>query len=272
MKENELGKTPTIDECAEVIKKKYLRENKKEDKLRQFKRMTIEPRETFYDFDSRYLNLYDLLENEDRASISVIDYENALRPRQQIYEKIAMEEYKSLEDAGSQAEKYENILQESNFYNNNSNKKERMYSNNYNRNNYHNSFSNNNGYNYNNSWNRTSGRNSRNSRNTPTNIPPNPIHRNNHNMLNNFNNNGINNPYNINNNYLNNRNNNNYKINNNQIPNNDGMDDLINRMQSLQIKTCYFCNQPGHLIKDYAELAKIKQDPNYINYFNSQKN
>jgi len=65
MKENELGKTPTIDECAEVIKKKYLRENKKEDKLRQFKRMTIEPRETFYDFDSRYLNLYDLLENED---------------------------------------------------------------------------------------------------------------------------------------------------------------------------------------------------------------
>ena len=94
-----------------------------------------------------------------------------------------------------------------------------MYSNNYNRNNYHyNSFSNNNGYNYNSSWNRTSGRNSRNSRNTPTNIPPNPIHRNNHNKLNNFNNNGINNPYNINNNYLNNRNNNNYKINNKLLP------------------------------------------------------
>ncbi|KAG4087883.1 hypothetical protein H8356DRAFT_1341393 [Neocallimastix lanati (nom. inval.)] len=116
------------------------------DKLRLFKRMTIEPRET-----------------------------------QQIYEKIAMEEYKSLEDAYS------------NSYNNNSSRKKRI----------------------------TSVRNFRNSRNTSTNIPPNFIHRNNNNMPNNFNNNGINNPYNINNNYLNNRNNNNYKINNNQILNND---------------------------------------------------
>jgi len=81
MKENELGKTPTLDVCVEVIKKKYWRENEKEDKLRQFKRMTIEPRETVCDFNTRYLNLYDLLENEDRASISVIDYENALTPR-----------------------------------------------------------------------------------------------------------------------------------------------------------------------------------------------
>jgi len=40
-------------------------------------------------------------------------------------------------------------------------------------------------------------------------------------MLNNFNNNGMNNPYNINNNYLNNRNNNNYKISNNQTASND---------------------------------------------------
>jgi len=91
-------------------------------------------------------------------------------------------------------------------------------------------------------------------------------------MPNNFNNNGINNPYNINNNYLNNRNNNNYKINNNQILNNDWMDDLVNRMQSLQIKTCYFSNQPGHLVKDCAELAKIKQDPNFINHFNYKLN
>jgi len=49
------------------------------------------------------------------------------------------------------------------------------------------------------------------------------------------------------------------------------MDDLVNRMQSLQIKTCYFCNQPGHLAKDCAELVKIKQDPNFINYLNLQK-
>jgi len=68
--------------------------------------------------------------------------------------------------------------------------------------------------NSNNLWKRN-GLNFRNNRNTSTNMPTNFIHRNNHNMPNNFNNNGINNPYNINNNYLNNRNNNNYKINNN---------------------------------------------------------
>ena len=49
-----------------------------------------------------------------------------------------MEECKSLEDACSQTEKYENILQTSNSYNNNSSRKKRMHFNNYNKNNYHN--------------------------------------------------------------------------------------------------------------------------------------
>ncbi|KAG4104089.1 hypothetical protein H8356DRAFT_1351035 [Neocallimastix lanati (nom. inval.)] len=44
-------------------------------------------------------HLYDLLETEDKASISVINYVNALLLRTQIYIRIAMEEYDSLEDA-----------------------------------------------------------------------------------------------------------------------------------------------------------------------------
>jgi len=39
------------------------------------------------------------LETEDKTSISVIDYANAHLPRTQIYIRIAMEEYDSLEDA-----------------------------------------------------------------------------------------------------------------------------------------------------------------------------
>ena len=265
-KEAEVNKPLTLDECVKLIKKKYWRENQKDNKLRQLKRIIIEPNETVYDFNTRYLELYDLLETEDRASISVIDYENALRPRTQIYTKIAMEECDSLEDACSKAEKYEKILQES-HYNRNNRRNER--NNNYSIYSPMNQPVSNLVNNSNNSWKRN-GLNFRNNRNTSTNIPTNFIHRNNHNMPNNFNNNGINNPYNINN-YLNNRNNN-YNINNNQIPNNDGMDDLVNRMQNLQIKTCYFCNQPSHLVKDCTELAKIKQDPNFINYFNLQKN
>jgi len=50
------------------------------------------------------------LETKDKASISGIDYVNALLPRMQIYIRITMEEYDSLEDACNKAEKYENIL------------------------------------------------------------------------------------------------------------------------------------------------------------------
>ena len=92
-KEAEVNRPLTLDECVKLIKKRYWRENQKDNKLRQLKRIIIE---TVYDFNTRYLELYDLLETEDRASISVIDYENALRPRTQIYTKIAMEECDSL--------------------------------------------------------------------------------------------------------------------------------------------------------------------------------
>ena len=81
--------------------------------MRQFKRLIIEPGESVYDFNTKYLDLYDQLETSDRGSISVIDYENALRPRSQIYERIAMAEFDSIEDACSQAEKYESVLYES---------------------------------------------------------------------------------------------------------------------------------------------------------------
>ncbi|KAG4092129.1 hypothetical protein H8356DRAFT_1294700 [Neocallimastix lanati (nom. inval.)] len=63
-KEKEVNRAHTLDECVELIKRKYWRENQK-----------------------------------DKTSISVIDYANAHLPRTQIYIRIAMEEYDSLEDA-----------------------------------------------------------------------------------------------------------------------------------------------------------------------------
>ncbi len=244
-KEIELGRAPKLDECVEVIKRKYWRENRKDNKLRQFKRLTIEPGETVYDFNTRYLELYDELETNDRSTISVMDYENALRPRPQIYQKIAMEEYDSLEDACSQAEKYENILQESYPNRNIGRRNEKMFSNNYNHNNnYYPSF-NNYDYNFNNPWNRNFNRNQRSPRNF--------------------------------NRMSNNNKSNNYTINNsNNIPNNsnnnDGVDDLVTKMENLHIKTCYFCQRPGHLIRDCEELARLQSDPNFLSYLNAPKN
>jgi len=49
------------------------------------------------------LEQYDQLETTDRDSISVIDYENALRPRAQIYKKMAMDESDTIEKACSLA-------------------------------------------------------------------------------------------------------------------------------------------------------------------------
>jgi len=105
-----LNRVLTLDECVALIKKKYWRENKKIDKLRQLKRIIIEPNETVFDFNTRYLELYDQLETQDKVSFSVIDYENSLRPRFQIYERVVMAETSTIEEACNLAEKYENIL------------------------------------------------------------------------------------------------------------------------------------------------------------------
>ncbi|ORX75330.1 hypothetical protein BCR32DRAFT_249652 [Anaeromyces robustus] len=80
------------------------------------------------------------------------------------------------------------------------------------------------------------------------------------------------------NNYTGTNNNNNNSSNFNNITQNNNkgkepeMDELITRMQNLQVKICYFCKQPGHGIKDCADFAQFQQDPGYINYINSQKN
>jgi len=225
-KETEVNRALTLDECVDLIKRKYWRENQKGDKLRQLKRLIIEPKETVYNFNTKYLDLYDQLETEDKAFISVIDYVNALLPRTQIYIRIATEEYDSLVDACRKAEKYENILQEFRWRN------ERC---SYNYNNYLSikqpivtSVNN-----TNNSWNRNC-TNFRNLRSTSINMPSNDIHKVNYNIPNNYNN--------------------------------------VNKMKHLQIKTCFFCDKPGHLTKDCTDLARIKQGHNFSNYINSPKN
>jgi len=73
--------------------------------------------------------------------------------------------------------------------------------------------------NTNNSWNKN-GMNFKNLRSTSINMPSNAIHKVNYNIPNNYNN--------------------------------------VNRMRHLQIKTCFFCDKPGHLTKDCADLARIK--------------
>jgi len=68
-----LGRILTLDECVTLIKKKYWRENMKEDKLRQIKKIMINPNESIYDFNTRFLELYDQLDSIDQSTISVID-------------------------------------------------------------------------------------------------------------------------------------------------------------------------------------------------------
>ncbi|KAG4088260.1 hypothetical protein H8356DRAFT_1724947, partial [Neocallimastix lanati (nom. inval.)] len=88
-KEKEVNRPLTLDECS--IKKKII----------------ITPNENVCDFNTRFLELYDQLDFNDKSYISVIDYENALRPRGRIYEMVAMADVDNLEDACRLAEKFE---------------------------------------------------------------------------------------------------------------------------------------------------------------------
>jgi len=56
--------------------------------------------------------LEDQLDYTDQSAISVIDYENALRPRSKIYERFAIAEASDLETACNLDESNENILNE----------------------------------------------------------------------------------------------------------------------------------------------------------------
>jgi len=49
--------------------------NKKVNKIGKLKRLSIEPSETGYEFKTRFLKINDQLETNDKASISIIDYE-----------------------------------------------------------------------------------------------------------------------------------------------------------------------------------------------------
>jgi len=265
----------------------------------------INPNESIYDFNTRFLELYDQLYTTDQSAISVIDYENA----------VSMAEVSDLETACNFTEMYENILNETqgnqemwSSYGNTSNYNRRnnffksgrlnynnIFMNQYNNNNsnftpFNNNFNTiNNSGNFNRikrfnnfSLNSSSRVNSTGLRNLSNNgkFENTNFTSNNGNNYNNNNNNGNfrNTDFNSNNgnNYKNN-NNNNGNIKDNSINNNnpDIMVDLTNRMKNIKIKSCYFCHQTDHVLKDCVALARFENDPNHENCINSlysQKN
>jgi len=178
-KEKEVNRALTLDECVKLIKKKYWRENLKEDKLRQLKKIIITPNESVCDFNTRFLELYYQLDFDDKSFISVIDYENSLQPRGRIYEMVAMADIDNLEDACKLAEKFESIINESRVGNEMCGSYTTNNRNNYNsvinysqikRSNYKNNFSNQYNKNAFNIWIGNNIRNQRNFRNSPINI------------------------------------------------------------------------------------------------------
>ena len=187
-KKTEVNRALTLDECVGLIKRKYWRENQKENKLRQLKHLFIEPKETVYNFNTKYLDLYDQLKTENKATFSVIDYENALRPRDRINERVAMADVDNLEDTRRLAEKFESIINEYRGGNEMCGSYTTNIRNNYNsiinygqieRSNCKNNFSNQYNKNAFNIWIGNNNRNQRNFRNSPINIVTQGIQNNN---------------------------------------------------------------------------------------------
>ncbi|KAG4083021.1 hypothetical protein H8356DRAFT_1437263 [Neocallimastix lanati (nom. inval.)] len=63
-----LNRVPTLD-VLPLSKRSIGEKIKKIDKLRQLKRIIIEPNETVFDFNIRYLELYDQLETQDKTKV-----------------------------------------------------------------------------------------------------------------------------------------------------------------------------------------------------------
>lgn len=204
----------TLEECKEALKIKYRRKNNKEGKFRKLKSLTISYNESIEEFNDTFLELYDELDQEEKDKISVLDYENAIKKRKEIYEKVAFAEAETLEKACKIAEKAARILEETkptSKFNGNNKGKSTVRNNNFRSNNFQrhggnfSSFPKESNYNYNN-----------------------------HNNYNSFNKSNV--KENKNGNYS-------------RAQELQDVDEITRGIQNMQIKTCYFCGKPGHFIR-----------------------
>jgi len=106
-KKVQLNRPLTVDEYEDVIMTKYWRWKSKSCQIEK-----VEPNESV-DYININLDLYDQLEYEDKDAILVINYENMLRPRNHIDERVAMAEVDTLMKACNLTYRYERILQDS---------------------------------------------------------------------------------------------------------------------------------------------------------------
>ena len=117
----------TVEEATQIVSDKYVEANRilylkewrdilleryhlnEDERFRELKTLLIMPNESVLEFNDRYLNYYYQLSTENKAKLSVYDYENSICSWTDIYEKIANEEDKTIEAACKIAKKVERI-------------------------------------------------------------------------------------------------------------------------------------------------------------------
>ncbi|ORX63681.1 hypothetical protein BCR32DRAFT_287588 [Anaeromyces robustus] len=121
----EYNKTLSLEECRDILIERY--HLNEDERFRELKTTLIMPNESIREFNDRYLDFYCQLSTETKAKLSVYYYENSIRSRSDIYEKVAYEEAKTIEAACKIAEKVEKIkmgsrpIQKGRKFNNNNN-------------------------------------------------------------------------------------------------------------------------------------------------------
>ncbi|KAL6625782.1 hypothetical protein U3516DRAFT_794354 [Neocallimastix sp. 'constans'] len=93
-----------IKSCRDILLERY--HLNEDERFRELKTLLIMPNESVREFNDRYLDYYCQLSTDNKAKLSVYDYENSIRSRTDIYEKVAYEEAKT---ACKIAEKVERI-------------------------------------------------------------------------------------------------------------------------------------------------------------------
>ncbi|KAL6589195.1 hypothetical protein U3516DRAFT_571036 [Neocallimastix sp. 'constans'] len=247
----EANRILNLEECRDILLERY--HLNEDERFRELKTLLIMPNESVREFNDRYLDYYCQLSTDNKAKLSVYDYENSIRSRTDIYEKVAYEEAKTIEAACKIAEKVERIklgsrsVQKGRKFNNNNIQNNYPFISRYRSNQNFNQLNNN----YNSFLNTNLQNKNRNLNNE--------LQR-----SNNFNNN-YNNYNNINNNTLNRMNNTKVPRNINNTPNNNNglnsVDDITRGLENLHIKVCYWCHEPGHIIR-YCPQLRYQQNNN----------
>lgn len=199
---NHESNEPSIEGIAQFLLTEWAGEKKQNKLLEEIKTISIRRNESIIDFNKRFKKIYKKLDAHNKKLITVYDYKNAIKNRNEAWVGVHVSRCETLDQAYDEAELYDEI------HNQNVNFRRPNYS----------------------------SENFQSEKLRPNNAIEKPSFRKSSGTNANFKN---------------------YNNSKGKASGDDSIDDLTNKMKNLRIKTCYICEEEGHLKYDCPKLKKL---------------